>query len=556
MRIQCPSCEAFYTVAEEKIGKRRLRIRCKKCSTAIVIDGTAPRDDDATTKAFDYAGGSHEQWTVNVNAGDQRTMTTEEIAREYTAGVVDDDTYCWKDGMADWLPIREIEQLYGVAKNPPPRGEAVPPAESEPEARPSAARREGGRGRGADLFGNAEKAGSEDEYAVTQAAPSPAPPAAPTKIADDAKGPKLTGARDENSVLFSLASLTSETTGKGGDGGDLAAPPSSRSPSSSPSEASGLIDIRALSVNKDDDDGGAPKKGGSKESRVEDIMNLSGGGAFGSPLAAPVLGLPAESSSIGPPGVSKPNRSLVPAILGGSALIAIGIVVAVILSRAPAAQPVGTGPTATTTRVATAAPTSSVAVADSTNATGGNLPPAAGTGEASAKVAELVPPDKSNRPIGVVPATAPSAAGADTKPVESAPAASAPATETTPTAAPAPDKPQDFAAALASAVGKTDEKPPENATGGASGTPFDRGAASGALGGIDVQECKKPDGPTGPGHVNVTFAPDGSVASAVVDQGPFPGTAVGGCVAGKFRGAHVPAFSGGPVKVGKSFTIN
>ena len=558
MRIRCQACQAVYVVADEKVGKKRIRIRCKKCSAAILIDGNAtPRADEATTNAFDYAGEAKEQWTVNVTAGDQRTMTTAEIAREYGAGVVDDDTYCWKEGMKDWLPICEIEELYGVAKNPPPRAgkdDAVPPPESE--ARPSApaARRDGGRGRGVDLFGDADKAGSEDEYAVTRAAPSPAPPAAPTKIADDAKGPKLTGARDENSVLFSLSALTSETTGKGGDGGDLAPPPSSRSSSRS-AEASGLIDIRGLSTAMDEDDSGLPKKGGSKESRVEDIMNLSGGGAFGTALAAPVLGLPAESSSIAPAGESKPNRSLAPAILGGSALIAVGIVVAVLLSRAPAAQPVGTGPSATTTGGATA-PTGSVAAADSTSTTGANPPPAAGTGEASAKVAGLVPSDKTSRPIGVVPATAPSATVTDTKPVESAPAESATASATAPTAAPTPTKPPDFASALASAVGKTDEKAPENATGDAVGTPFDRGAAAGALGRIDVQGCKKPDGPTGPGHVTVTFAPDGSVASAVVDQGPFPGTPVGGCIAGKYRGASVPAFSGGPVKAGKSFTLN
>ncbi len=43
--------------------------------------------------------------------------------------------------------------------------------------------------------------------------------------------------------------------------------------------------------------------------------------------------------------------------------------------------------------------------------------------------------------------------------------------------------------------------------------------------------------------------------SAVVDQPPFAGSAVGGCVAGKFRAAHIPAFAGGSVSVGKSFVI-
>jgi hypothetical protein len=56
--------------------------------------------------------------------------------------------------------------------------------------------------------------------------------------------------------------------------------------------------------------------------------------------------------------------------------------------------------------------------------------------------------------------------------------------------------------------------------------------------------------------VTVTFAPSGNVTSAVVDSAPFAGTPVGGCIAGKFRAAHVPAFSGGNVTVGKSFSLN
>jgi hypothetical protein len=94
--------------------------------------------------------------------------------------------------------------------------------------------------------------------------------------------------------------------------------------------------------------------------------------------------------------------------------------------------------------------------------------------------------------------------------------------------------------------------------GGAAAGPFDRGAAAASLGGIaaSVGSCKKPDGPTGSGHVTVTFAPSGSVKSAIVDSAPFQGSAVGGCIAGKFRGAHVPPFSGGDQAVGKSFSVN
>jgi hypothetical protein len=281
-------------------------------------------------------------------------------------------------------------------------------------------------------------------------------------------------------------------------------------------------------------------------------MNLSGGGAFGTALAAPVLGLSAADSSsrsVAPADGSKSSKSLAPAILGGSALIAAAIVAAVVLMRPPPVQPIGALPTATMTGVGTA-PTGSVAAADPTTTTGTNVPPAPGTGTASAKVASLAPSDKNAR-TGIA-STAASVAATDTKPEETAP----PTTATAPAPAPTPEKPADFASALANAAGKADEKPAENAAAAGSGAQFDRGAAAGALGGVDYQSCKKPDGPTGPGHVTITFGPDGNVASAIVDQGPFPGTPVGGCIAGKFRGAHVPPFTGAPVKVGKSFTLN
>jgi hypothetical protein len=85
--------------------------------------------------------------------------------------------------------------------------------------------------------------------------------------------------------------------------------------------------------------------------------------------------------------------------------------------------------------------------------------------------------------------------------------------------------------------------------------PFDRGAAAAALGAVDLRGCAAPGGPTGGGHVSVTFEPSGNVADASVDQPPFAGTGVGACVERQFRAARVAPYDGGQVKVGKSFVI-
>jgi predicted Zn finger-like uncharacterized protein len=585
MKIQCQSCQAKYTIADEKVLGKVVKIRCKKCSSTIVINGNdqaASADAGGDNHAFDYAGGAGgDQWTVNVADGDQRTMTVAEITTEYRNGVVNDETYCWKDGMADWLPLREIDAIYGSVKGgggldvqmsvspsasvPPAAaplfgastvptdafaGSVSPkpanggasalfgaPAADPAPAPAAAARRAGGRGQGGDLFGNVEKAGAEDEVmtsAATAAVAANAAAAVGATPADD----KLTGQRNENSVLFSLSALTE--TKKDGGGGGGGGGGGSRGATTATGDGSGLIDIRALSANMDDDKDKKKDKG----ARVDDIMNLSGGGAFGAALAAPILAPPPlEPVDLGvtaPMEPQKQNKGMMFAILGGCAFIAIAIVVAVVLTRGPAPAEGGTKGADSAGAMGTPTATTSVAMNDTPPPTptgNSNEPAPPATGGNAGKTPTVVPGPK------VAAAPSPKSGGGETAPA----AAPAPAPA-------APPKPVSLADGIGAAVGTpAPAAAPAPAAGGAS---FDKGAAAGALGKVDVQGCKKADGPTGAGHVTVTFGPDGSVQTAVVDQGPYPGTAVGGCVAGRFKGAHVPAFSGAPVRVGKSFIIN
>ncbi|MBX3226392.1 MAG: zinc-ribbon domain-containing protein [Labilithrix sp.] len=591
MKIQCQSCQAKYTIADEKVLGKVVKIRCKKCSSTIVINGNdQAADAGGDQNAFDYAGGGGgDQWTVNVADGDQRTMTVGEIATEYRDGVVNDETYCWKDGMADWLPLREIDQIYSAVKSatrapeemmsvapsasvPPPAaaplfaGGSTAPADAfsgsvspggngaaglfaSPAAEPApaaAARRAGGRAQGADLFGNVEKAGGEDEVmtsASNAAVAANAAAAAGVSGADE----KLTGQRNENSVLFSLSALTEKAPAKNGDVGGGAGK------TTATGDGSGLIDIRALSANMDDD------KKKDKGARVDDIMNLSGGGAFGAALAAPILAPPPlEAVDLGvtaPVEQPKSNKGMIFAILGGCAFIAIGIVAAVILTRPPAAAD---GATPTPSGALTPEPgTGDNRLAGNDTTSGGSDNPSTGTSSGGTAANEPAPPGTGSN-AGKTPTVNPGAPAPRTGPaVAAAPKAGgdSPAPAAAPAPAP-PPKPASLAEGIAGAVGQPAGGGGGGGGGGGSTASFDKGAAAGSLGKIDVQSCKKADGPTGPGHVTVTFNPDGSVGTAVVDQGPYPGTAVGGCVAGKFRGAHVPAFAGAPVRVGKSFVIN
>ncbi len=91
---------------------------------------------------------------------------------------------------------------------------------------------------------------------------------------------------------------------------------------------------------------------------------------------------------------------------------------------------------------------------------------------------------------------------------------------------------------------------------------FDRGAAAGALGAVDISMCRAAAGPSGRGHVKLTFAADGSVSAAKLDTAglsdapvDFSGTPRGDCILERFRAVKVPPFIKAPVSVGKSITL-
>lgn len=560
MKISCQSCQAKYTIADEKVVGKVVKIRCKKCSATIVINGAeghAGAADDASAggEVFDYAAGAGDQWTVNVAEGDQRTMSTQEIVAEYRAGVVTTETYCWKDGMDGWLPLRDIDQLHRAVSSPSVHpvaintgGEFAPVAAAaaaplfggssassgnggggqaaslfgDSASAPAAARRERSRNAGADLFGGVAQAGSENDRMVAATPPK-----------DE---PKLTGQRNESSVLFSLNSLTKENDKNG------KAP---ENKTTAQGDGSGLIDIRALSsasTNKTD----KPKSSG-----VDDIMNLGGGGAFGAALAAPILAPPAmdpavAAADVGAQSSGKSNKGIIFAIVGGVGFLTIAVVLAIVFTR-PSTPPVDTAKTGTAGGPSALAQNDPPKDTASTATTAAATPPPAEATTAKEPGAGGVA--VATGPKGATPA----AGGAAPKSTKAESGGGAAPTPPTPTTPPASGGGTSLEAQMRKASGQPAAAPATPAA--ASGAPFDRGAAAAALGGVNVASCKKPDGPTGSGHVTVTFDPSGSVSSAAVDGGPFPGTPVGGCIAGKFRGARVPAFGGSPVKVGKSFTL-
>jgi predicted Zn finger-like uncharacterized protein len=512
VKITCPSCGSKYAIADDKVRGRRVKVRCKSCSEPIIVDGSSGDQELEATRAEPVFGGQSsappagDMWSVNLSDTDQRSMTTNEIVDAYNQGMLN-DAFVWKEGMGDWVPLASAPDLAPYLSSP----QHSAPAAAEPSGfsspfhvpdRPAEpARVAGGRSRGrGDLFGGIASAGSEEEAVAAASVPP------------SSSESRMTGQRNENSVLFSLDAL------KAGVDAAPARPVPTRGGSSAPGPS-------------------------EAKANLDDIMSLGGGSSN------PLFSMHANQALLAapPPPPEPPPRPATPvdAIIshsvapapqkgGGKAIIAIsaavgllailGIVAVLVLGKGKdddksaktdsaeksdgKKSEVGKGTTGSGDRPSG---TESSNTGSSDPATPGNSadPKAPVTEEEKKRFAEAMKKKEEED----------KKTGTDTKKEEE------------------------------------DTKKKENPSSGVGS--FDKGAAIAALSGAAAQAsgCKRPGGPTGAGKAIVTFAPSGRVTSANVSGGDFGGSPVGSCVASVFRRASVPAFNGDPVTVSKSFNI-
>ncbi len=352
MKIVCENCGAKYSIADEKVAGKVFKIRCKKCSEVIVVRGD--QGDDESTRVLDGSQaappvGGEAVWHIVVSGDQQGPFTPAQISDMLSAGTVDWEAYVWREGFDNWLPARDVEPLVqaitgggdagggaaagaagdfgadpfgGAAGGADPFGGGAFGAESIPAPAPEKApAARAPRAGGSDLFGQSEASpfggGGDDDDGVVASAPSP-------RVSSQQAA--LTGQRNENSVLFSLANLQALATGTPSSSGSTAAPSSSAQPRAgmASGEGSGLIDIRALAGGLG---GGASASMGAtpaKKDAVDDLLSIgSGGSPFAPTLGAPMLAPVKQESS---------NKGLIIGVsVGVAAVVAAAAVVLVVM---------------------------------------------------------------------------------------------------------------------------------------------------------------------------------------------------------------------------------
>lgn len=219
MKFACQSCQTKYTIPDEKVRGRVLKIRCKKCDATITVKEEVQADPEpqappleertrvadvgmmemlraqqaavasATAPAPQQA--QHE-WFAMIGGQQVGPLTPDDFAAKAQSGEINDKTFVWRDGLADWKRATEVEELAGMFQAEPP------PAPAEPPPAPA--------NLGDGLFG-----GEGDQTEAPELSPAPAAYRAPAAAAAPAGGGNLAGLLDDDG--FGGNSSPDESTG-------------------------------------------------------------------------------------------------------------------------------------------------------------------------------------------------------------------------------------------------------------------------------------------------------------------------------------------------------
>jgi predicted Zn finger-like uncharacterized protein len=198
VKFSCPKCETKYSIADEKVRGKVLKIRCKKCENVITLreqpaaeaqpppeeptravamdpamlaglrqtlEAPQPRKETATSRAqaaparaatqvpqrqatatvraeHPTAGAhalapsplSSPEWFLAIKGQQAGPMGAEDVRAKLLSGEAELRTYAWCEGMGDWKRLSDIPEFRAPSRPPPPPLPPPPPVESDEHA--------------------------------------------------------------------------------------------------------------------------------------------------------------------------------------------------------------------------------------------------------------------------------------------------------------------------------------------------------------------------------------------------------------------------------------
>ena len=160
MKFLCDRCKTRYSIGDDRVRGKILKIRCKNCANVITVREGMPDADSAeanggprrATKSTTQApppqvdapanngalGAAfasamtkpppalEEEWYVSIDGDQAGPFSLAEAQRWVANKPYDAELHCWSEGFDDWLPVDKVSHFRGLRKKPPPPAQPPP----------------------------------------------------------------------------------------------------------------------------------------------------------------------------------------------------------------------------------------------------------------------------------------------------------------------------------------------------------------------------------------------------------------------------------------------
>jgi predicted Zn finger-like uncharacterized protein len=153
MKFACERCRTRYSISDEKVRRKVLKIRCKTCGNIMVVreevPGTAVTGGNTGIAASPSAAAKQApqapqapaaaapkqvEWYVAIKGQQFGPMKEDDVVDLFLKGKVHDRSYCWNEGLAGWTRLNalpEFAKLLNKPGAPPPIPKMPPPPPEE-----------------------------------------------------------------------------------------------------------------------------------------------------------------------------------------------------------------------------------------------------------------------------------------------------------------------------------------------------------------------------------------------------------------------------------------
>ncbi len=155
MKFLCDRCKTRYSIGDERVRGKILKIRCKNCANVITVregmtdveaDGGGARRSrpttggPATSTATPTQGALgaafakqmtkpppalEEEWYVSIDGDQSGPFSLTEAQRWVASKPFEAELHCWSEGFDDWLPVDKVSHFRGLRRRP--AAPSVPP---------------------------------------------------------------------------------------------------------------------------------------------------------------------------------------------------------------------------------------------------------------------------------------------------------------------------------------------------------------------------------------------------------------------------------------------